>query len=260
MVDWNALTLTADHRPFPMPKRPWIMTMSWEKLLFAHVRVDPSVLRALVPTGLQLDLFEGDAWVGIVPFDMRRIGPRGLNRLPWLSHFPELNLRTYVRAEGKPGVFFFSLDATNWAAVIGARIGFHLPYFWARIRWRQDGERIAYQSRRRVGRPAEFRGTYAPTGPVYRAEPDSLDAFLTERYCLYAADRRGRVYRGHVHHVPWPLQPAEATLETNTLLDGWGLEAKDNTLLLHYVERIDVVAWWNERVGGRDAMAERSTE
>ena len=248
MVAWNALTERSAHRPFPMPTRAWAMTMSWEKLLFAHYRIDPATLRALVPSGLELDLADGEAWIGVVPFDMRRVGPPGLNWLPWLSHFPELNVRTYVRCEDIPGVYFFSLDATNWAAVIGARVGFHLPYFWSSIQWRQDGARIQYRTRRRIGRTADFEGAYAPTGDVYSAEAGSLDAFLTERYCLYAVDGRGRVHRGHVHHAPWPLQPAEAQLSAQSLLDSHGLAVHDAPPLLHYVDRIDVVAWLNERV------------
>ena len=223
------------------------MTMSWEKLLFAHYRVDSNALRRIVPANLELDLFDGEAWLGIVPFDMRRVGPPRLNWLPWLSHFPELNVRTYVRRDDLPGVFFFSLDATNWAAVIGARTGFHLPYFWASIQWRQDGARIHYRSRRRFGPKAHFQGDYAPTADVYRARPGGLEHFLTERYCLYAADRRGRIFRGHVHHAPWPLQPAEARFEVNTVADWLDLSLSTDPPLLHYVDRIDVVAWLNER-------------
>ena len=247
VVDWNALTSVTDHRPFPIPDRPWIMTMSWEKLLFAHYRVDAEKLRALVPPGLELHLFEGEAWLGIVPFDMRRVGPRGLNWLPWLSHFPELNVRTYVVRDGLPGVYFFSLDAANWAAVIAARVGFHLPYFWAAIRWHQDGLRIHYNSRRRIGSTANFEAQYAPTSDPYLAKRGTLEHFLTERYCLYATDRRGSVYRGHVHHAPWPLQTAEAALDPRSLISGLDLDIADDEPLLHYAERIDVVAWFNER-------------
>ncbi|MEL7368002.1 MAG: DUF2071 domain-containing protein [Myxococcota bacterium] len=248
MVDFKALTKAHAHRPFAMPSRAWAMTMSWEKLLFAHYRVDPEALRKRVPAGLELDLFDGQAYLGIVPFDMRRVGPPGLNWLPWLSHFAELNVRTYVKRDGLPGVFFFSLDAANWVAVVAARLGFHLPYFWAGIRWRQDGRRIHYSSRRLVGPPAVFSGHYAPTGEVYTVEPGGLEHFLTERYCLYAAAGNGTIYRGHVHHLPWPLQKAEADIESNTLLDWLGLNALPGPPLLHYADRIDVVAWQNERL------------
>lgn len=224
------------------------MTMSWEKLLFAHYRVDADALQARLPAGLELDTFEGQAWLGVVPFDMRRVGPPGLNWLPWLSHFPELNVRTYVCGGDRPGVFFFSLDAANWAAVLGARAAFHLPYFWAAIQWRQDGDRITYQSRRRAGPPGVFDGTYAPTGPTFRAEPGSLEAFLTERYCLYTVDRRGNVLRGHVHHAPWPLQRAEAEVDAASLLAGLELDVEPGEPHLLYADRIDVVAWLNERV------------
>src|SRR5688572_24482592 len=110
------------HRPWPMPARPWVMTQTWHHLLFAHWRVDVGRLRAHVPSPFDIDLFEGDAWLGVVPFDMTGVRLRGLPPLPLLSAFPELNVRTYVTVQGKPGVFFFSLDAGSTVAVRAARL------------------------------------------------------------------------------------------------------------------------------------------
>src|SRR5688500_17381600 len=127
MTDFGSLTKLIEHRPYPLPSRPWIMTMTWHDLLFAHWRVDGDTLRALVPSALPLDLFDGEAWLAIVPFRMTQVSGRGLPDLPFVSAFCELNVRTYVVVDGKPGVFFFSLDAASAIAVWGARTFFHLP-------------------------------------------------------------------------------------------------------------------------------------
>lgn len=250
MPDWSALLERHKHRPYPLPDRAWHMTMSWLDLLFAHWSFAPDQIRPLIPAGLELDTYEGRAWVGVVPFRMEHVGPRGLNWLPGVSAFPELNVRTYVVAGGKPGVWFFSLDAASTVAVRSARTGFHLPYFRAIMSCEQRDEGwIEYRSERRhPDQPAGvFEGRYRGVGEVYRSTPGSLESWLTERYCLYAQDRDGRIRRGEIHHEPWPLQRGEAELETCTVADGWGIKLPDQAPLLHFVKRIDVVAWLLER-------------
>jgi uncharacterized protein len=225
--------------------------MSWHDLLFAHWPLPTEALGPLIPPGLELDRYDGRAWVGVVPFRMTAVGPRHAPRAPWVSAFLELNVRTYVTIGGKPGIWFFSLDAANPVAVAIARRWFHLPYFRARMRLRLDGDWIAYESRRtHRGFPGgEFRGRYRAAGPVFRSAPGSLEAWLTERYALYAADRRGRIYRGDIHHLPWPLQPAEAEIAVNTVADAHGLVLPDPPPLLHFARRLDVVAWPPVRAG-----------
>ena len=247
-VAWNQLLLKHAHRPFPLPSHPWVMTMSWEHLLFAHWEIPVSIMRDRVPPSLELDLWEGRAWIGLVPFQMNRVGPRGLNWLPWVSAFPEINLRTYVKKKGKAGVFFFSLDAANWLAVIAARIGFHLPYYWAQIHKTLDGPRVRYESTRWLGGEARLAVEFQPTGEITHAAPGSFDHFLTERYCLYAVDRRGQAYCSEVHHLPWPLQPAEVHFERNTMGAWMNLPLPDTRPVLHFARRLDVVAWWPEKV------------
>jgi uncharacterized protein YqjF (DUF2071 family) len=224
------------------------MTQTWTDLLFAHWRVPDAALRPLLPAGLTLDTFAGEAWVGVIPFAIPRLAPRGVPQRLGLS-FPELNVRTYVTAEGKPGVWFFSLDAASVWAVIMARATYHLPYFWARMRQREHEGWIEYRSRRRhPGAPAAvFAGRYRPTGPVFHSVPGSLEDWLTARYCLYAADRAGRLFRGEINHPPWPLQPAEAEITTNSMASSQGI-ALDGEPLLHFARRVDMVAWWPERV------------
>lgn len=246
MPDWSALLDQREHRPYPLPERPWLMTMAWLDLLFAHWSFAPEPIAELLPAGLELDTFEGRAWVAVVPFRMACVGPRGLNWLPGVSAFPELNVRTYVIRDGKPGVWFFSLDAASWLAVRAARTGFFLPYFDAKMRCRSRDGWIDYRSERRAP-PGVFAGRYRSTGPVYRSTPGTLEHWLTERYCLYAADRNQRIWRGEIHHVPWPLRPAEAEIDTCTVTDAWGIPLPDEAPLLHFVERIDVIGWLIER-------------
>ena len=223
------------------------MSMRWCDLLFAHWRADADILRRWLPAGLELDLFEGHAYVGVVPFRMEGVAPRGLPEIPGLHAFPELNLRTYVTAGGKPGVWFFSLDAGQKLAVRVARGLFHLPYFDARMVVEQVGDRVGFSSVR-ANRSAAFEGTYRPVGPTYRSKPGTLESWLTERYCLYAADRAGLIYRGSIAHEPWPLQGAEAEIRVNTLGEQWGIAMEGAPETLHFVRKLTVRAWLLERI------------
>jgi uncharacterized protein len=232
-----------EHRPWPLPGRSWVMGQTWDDLLFAHWRVSPDSLRELLPEGLNVDLFEGEAWIGVTPFAVTGLRTRGLPPLPFVSSFLELNTRTYVTAGGRPGIWFFSLDASSELAVEGARRGFKLPYFRADMRagWR-DGW-LGYECRRRDprGEPAAFTGRYRAIGDQLDADPRSLAHFLTERYCAYTTDE-GRLRRIEIHHRPWPLQPAEAVIDENTMPPA-GLVLLDDTPLLHFSARQDVVIW-----------------
>lgn len=239
-----------EHRPYPLPGGPWVLAMSWRDLLFMHWPVPAEVLRPLIPPSLHLDTFDGSAWLGVVPFRMSGVRPRLLPAVSRLSDFPELNLRTYVSAEGKPGIWFFSLDAHNPAAVRLARATFKLPYYDAQMSCRVSGDAVRYRSVRthRGAPPARFAGRYRPTGGVFESEPGSLEHFLTERYCLYSADRRGRVRRGDIHHQVWPLQKAEADVEILEMTRQIGVTLPDTEPLLHYARRLDALAWTPHRV------------
>ncbi len=227
------------------------MTQIWHELLFAHWPLAPDVLRPLVPDALPLDTFEGQAWLSIVPFRMSYVRPRGVPPLPGLSAFAELNVRTYVSLGGKPGVYFFSLEAANRVAVALARATYHLPYMNAEMRCARSGETVTYASRRwhRGEPPAIFEATYRPTGPVYVAQAGSLDAWLTERYCLYTVTPGG-VYRGEIHHGPWALQPAEAEIRVNTMAAAAGITLPATPPRLAYSHRQEVLIWPIRRVGG----------
>lgn len=240
-----------EHRPYPLPKRPWVLRMRWHHLLFMHWPVPESWLRPLIPPVLKLDTFDGSAWLGVTPFRMERTRPRFLPAVPWLSNFPELNVRTYVTHRDKPGIWFFSLDAHNPVAVRLARATFGLPYFDAEMFCRTTGDEVRYGSVRthKEAPPARFASSYRPVGEVFEARPGSLDYFLTERYCLYSAgasnraSRAGRVRRGDIHHLPWPLQPAEAELEELEMTSQIGVGLPNMKPLLHFARCLDVLAW-----------------
>jgi uncharacterized protein len=246
--DWNQIARQSEDRTWDPASRPWAMVQTWRDLLFAHWPVAPARLQRMLPAGLALDTFDGEAWVGIVPFDLAHLAPRGTPENAGLA-FPELNLRTYVTADDKPGIWFFSLDAASTLAVALARATYHLPYFRARMRIASDSGWVAYASRRRhPGAPsAEFVGRYQPVGPVFRAIPGSLEYWLTARYCLYAADRAGRLYRGEINHPPWPLQPATVEITINSMAAVHGIDLAGPPML-HFARRLGMVAWWPSRL------------
>lgn len=236
-----------EHRPWPIPSGPWSWRQSWRDLLFAHWPVSAEWLRPYVPPALQIDQFDGTAWLGVVPFRMAGVMKRPLPDLPWISAFPELNVRTYVTYRNKPGVWFFSLDATNPLAVWAARRFFHLPYYNADITLQYEGERITYLSQR-ADAPARFHAAYQPTTAVYQAKPGTLEHWLTERYCLYAQSAKGNLFRAEVHHLPWPLQQAQADIWENSLLAAYNHTLSPTPALLHFSRRIDVVVWSPQRL------------
>ena len=252
----DSILYATAHRPWPLPDGQWLMTQSWHDLLFAHYAVDPAVIRDIVPEPLAVDLYRGTAWLSVVPFWIRNLRPPGLPALPLISKFPELNVRTYVTFRGedgleKPGVYFFSLDAGNLSAVWGARLFYRLPYWHAAMKV-EGTDVIHYRSKRIHGPKAqngmpEWRGTYAPTAPVQRATLNSLAHFLCERYCLYAFNR-GRLYRAEIHHLPWPLQSAEANIEIDTMTQPLGLNLPPEPNFLQFSRDLKVLVWPPERL------------
>jgi len=220
------------------------MAQTWENLLFAHWPVRVATLRRLVPSQLQLDTFAGSAWIGVTPFVVRGLRLRRVPPLPQLSSFPELNVRTYVTFGGRPGIYFLSLDAASRLAVLGARRAFRLPYFRARMSARGLGGGVRYSSSRTSpdGEPAAFHAVYRSRGRRFQAEPGSLEYFLAERYCLFTFDERLGVHRADIHHPPWPLQPAEAQIDRNTMARPFGIELQEEPLL-HFAGRQDVLIW-----------------
>lgn len=250
----TALSVTA-HRPWPLQERPWIMFQGWRDLLFAHWPVRATELAGKIPAPLQLDRFDGTAWLGIVALRITGARMRGLPPIPGTAGALELNVRTYVRHEGRPGVYFLSLDSTNFTHVLGARL-LRLPYFPAKIRLRRDAELLSFDSMRRSEHGAQFRAIYSPAGPVFDAAPGSLEEFLTERYALYTASRR-RLHRLDIQHPPWTLQPCNGEAFDRSVAAAVGVKLPRIRPLLHYAARQDVVFWAPRAVASRRAAVLR---
>ncbi len=239
------------HRPWPVPATAWTWRQTWHDLLFAHWPVPAAALVHLVPPSLHIQEFQGTSWVGVVPFRMTGVMRRGLPNLPGVSAFPELNLRLYVECQGRPGVWFLSLDAANLLAVWAARRFFHLPYYRAHIHlvkhageYHFSCERAAYRS------PMRCEARYQPCGEVHAARPGTLEHFLCERYCLYTQSPAGHLLRLQIHHKPWPLQLAQGAVEPTELLEHHGLSVdhRQQPPVLHFARRLDVVLWPFENV------------
>ena len=223
------------------PGGPWVGAQAWEDVLFVHWPVPAEALRPLVPAGLELDTFEGRAWIGVVALRIVGSRARGGPRAP---AFPELNVRTYATAGGLPGVLFLTLDAASAAMVAVGRHVYGLPYLRARMSARREGDAVDFRSRRvdRRAPDAAFEARFRPAGPAAASAPGSLEWWLTERYRMFSADRRGGARRSEVRHPRWPLQPAEAEIAVNTMTLPFGLKPPDRPVL-HVARRVEARFW-----------------
>ena len=210
----------------------------WRELCFVHWSFEAEAVRALVPRALELDLWEGRAWVGLVPFRMEGVRTRWMPRAVGMD-FLETNLRTYVHVNGKPGVFFFSLEASSWLAVKAARMTWGLPYFHARMATERDGARVAYRSRRKAAASAALDLTYDIGDALPPSQVGTLQHFLLERYHLFV-ERRGQVRRGQVHHAPYPARAATLVHLDEGLVAAAGLPAGARLETVHYSDGVDV--------------------
>jgi uncharacterized protein YqjF (DUF2071 family) len=231
------------------------MNQRWNDLLFAHWPVPASSISPLLPDDLEVDTFQGSAWLGVVPFWLDRVKLRGAPPLPGMGGFPDLQMRTYVREahSGAAGVFSFWLDAGSLLAVAAARMLFHLPYHWSEMRLEQRSEReFAFFSRRRfTPRPVIFKARYRGLGPTRKLaenRPGTLEYFLMERNCLFANNRAGQVIRASLHHASWPLEEAQAEIEQNDLPESIGIHLPDQEPVLHYTRRLALYIWPAELV------------
>jgi uncharacterized protein YqjF (DUF2071 family) len=229
-----------------------IMHQTWGKLLFIHWPIDAALLRPLIPKQLELDTFDGSAWLGVIPFTMWGIRAAFLPPIPGTSAFHELNVRTYVHFNGVPGVWFFSLDAASRLAVWGARKFYHLPYFLAHMSLDQIGATISYSSHRRDdhGPPAELQARWSIGEPLPTSIPGSLEFFLTERYCLYSEHHNG-VFRARIHHQPWPLRNATLSSLYSTMIESLGVPTPSGNPHLGYAEKLSVEIWPLKKILGQ---------
>jgi uncharacterized protein len=238
--------LAARERPGGSP----VMYQSWGNLLFMHWEVSAKALRKHVPRRLEIDTFEGRAYVGVTPFKLWGVRPVFTPPLPLVSEFLEINVRTYVHFDGVPGVWFFSLDANSLVAVTGARTLFRLPYFHSRIRMDEQDAKTRYTASRddSAGAAAEFEATWEVGTGRPAAEPGTLDFFLVERYCLYTADGEDKLYRVRIHHAPWPLRDARVRSHRSSMMEAAGLSKTSGEPLVHHGGPVDVEVWPLEEV------------
>jgi uncharacterized protein len=239
----SLLEITA-HRAYPPASEPWLLWQQWTRLLFAHWPVPSERLRSLIPSELELDTFNGTAWLGIVPFQME-ITLRGFQKTPIKKCFNEINVRTYVQYSGQhPGVYFLSLDADDLLAVLGARIAYQLPYHKAHIECQtQQSPGIYYKSHRTHGPAANFEAIYQPVSQPFQSQPGSFEYWLTERYCLYTRGPAGDLCVGEIHHPPWMLQNAQADWHCNTMTSPYGIELPLKDVHLLYADYQEIYTW-----------------
>lgn len=223
--------------PTRRPAGPAAGHQRWRELLFVHWSFDAALVRALVPPALELDLWDGRAWVGLVPFRMEATRTRWMPRALGLD-FLETNLRTYVHRAGMPGVYFFSLEAASWLAVKAARMTWGLPYFHAAMTAERDGDRVHYRSRRKAAAAAALDVTYDVGDPLGPSAVGTLQHFVLERYHLFA-DKRGRLRRGQVHHLPYPARQATLVALDDGLVAAAGLPG-GRLETIHYSDGVEV--------------------
>lgn len=243
MTKKEILSHTA-HRPWPLPSGPWVMQQTWQDLLFAHWPVPPEELRPLIPEGLNLDIFEGKAWVGITPFKMRDVRFRLLPPIPTATNFYEVNVRTYVHLNGRHGIYFFSLDASSTLSVMGARFGAFLPYFRANISVEENNDGFDYKSKRTGSKkvPADLHVKYKPVSPAFESKKGSLEEWLIERYCLFQPLSKNKIIEIDIHHLKWPLHKAEAQIIENTIALPEDIKLTGEPLV-HYARKLEMMAW-----------------
>ncbi|HTH52188.1 MAG TPA: DUF2071 domain-containing protein [Pyrinomonadaceae bacterium] len=238
--------IAARRRPAGWP----LMHQAWDKLLFLHWKIDIDVLRPLIPEPLEIDTYEGQAYVAITPLTLWNVRPVFVPPLPWLSSFHELNVRTYVYYDGVPGVWFFSLDANRSLPVWGARTFFHLPYFDANIEFKSKDGKHTFRQSRTTDERARFEATWTPRGDFYHAVPGSLAFFLIERYCLYTS-HDNNVYRCRIDHEQWPLRCAELNHFSSDILEADGISTPVGDPIVHAAGPVHVDVWPLERIAAQ---------
>ena len=241
------------HKPRPLPAGRWAMTQRWNDLLFAHWPIPAVLMEKILPQWLDADLYQGSAWLGIVPFWLDRIKVRGAPPVPGLRNFPDLTLRTYVRDRftRTPGVYCFSVESSNLLAVAAAHAIYHLPYKLAEMHLERRSDReFAFYSRRRFSpSPVIFKARYRGLGPTQKTaeiRPGSFEYFFSERNCVFSTNRAGQPIRANLHHVSWPLEEAEAEIERNDLAKAVGIALPKMDPVLHYSRRLAVYVWPTE--------------
>lgn len=237
--------LETDQRPFPIRNNRWVMTQVWKQLLFCHWPVPADLLKEYIPPQLELDVFDGQAWLGIIPFQVEDMRLRGLPQLPYLSTYLELNVRTYVTYKGTPGIYFFNLDANKWMDVLGARIFAFLPYRKASMKMEVKGQHTCFQSNYNQNELLDI--VYHPVSEPILPSKSSLEFWLFERYCFYTPMGKS-IFRGDIHHDRWRVRKAEAEVRKNTIVPFIPETYKERPPLLHFSDKKQVFVWMLKQV------------
>ena len=233
---------STDHRPWPLPKEQWVFRQTWSELAFIHWEIEEEELKKYIPPSIEIDKYEGKSYIGVVPFNMKGVTKRGYPAPKWISDFPEINVRTYVKYNNKPGVLFFSLDVPSQIAVWIGRIQFHLPYFKAKMLVKTQNDTTHYFHKRNN---IEFEAVYTAKGRL-KCEKNSFENWATERYCLYSHNKAGDIFCADVHHEQWPLESVDIDIKKNTLLSGLTVGKQHPTVL--YSKSLDVAVYSIQKV------------
>ena len=236
--------MRTEHLPFPMPERKFSLQQNWVDLTFMHWEVDPEILRKHIPKDLEIELFEGKAYVGTIPFKMEKVRPRNLPSISMISNFPEFNIRTYVKKNGKGGVFFLTLDAQSHITCKYAPLVYGLPYEYAKCDFSINKKGEYLWASKRISNGIKLEGKSIGYGPLMKANKGSLEEFLFERYCLYV-EKKGITYRAYTCHEPWEFQNADVEIKENSLTEFYELGIKNllNPDLVHVSKGVDVLTW-----------------
>ena len=236
------------HLPFPVPERKYALKQNWSNLTFMHWEIEPKLLQKHIPKDLELDLFNGKAYVGTIPFSMEKVRPRNIPAISYISNFPEFNVRTYVTKNGKSGVFFLTLDAQSWITCTYAPLAYGLPYKYAKCIMEVSNSDRYYWKSKRSENGIGIEGESIANGSILKAKKGSLEEFLFERYCLYVS-YRGEIHRAYTCHEPWEYRDAKVTIKDNSLTEFYELGIK-NTLkpdLVHVSKGVEVLTWSIEK-------------
>jgi len=239
----QALQFT-EHRPFPLPDRPWVMRQRWDDVLFLHWPVPPNVLRPHIPDELELDLYDGTAWIGIVLFEVNGLRGRFFPPIPFANTFPEVNVRTYVKKNGKQGIYFFSLDTSNKLAIKAARTAYSLPYFYANVSLKRSETEVNFSSiRKERGMPREsLQVTYRPKGVEVPNEESSFQHWMAERYCQWTLFGN-ELFRTDIHHRKWVFESVDIELTLNTMAQYIPRDCFSKTPIAHYSGSKNTLFW-----------------
>jgi hypothetical protein len=225
-----------------LTSKTWIMKQKWNHVLFLHWPISPVHLRPLVPGALQIDTYDGKAWLGMIIFEMGGIYPRRFPGLSLTLPFSEINVRTYVTYKGEPGIYFLSIDVNNWASLQIAKRWYHLPYHPAKVSIRKSGKSLSFEGIRKK-EPLKVKGSYTPRRDVYMSRADQLDYWFTERYRLFSTDALSNLYTAAIDHPPWPLQQADVSFEKNTLFSPFPFKLAEDTPIAHYSHGVQTNFW-----------------